>query len=35
MLIAAGARMSGAVEAGMGDRDWSALADYTLDARRT
>lgn len=32
MLTAAEARMSGAVEAGMGDRDWSALADFSLDA---
>ncbi len=30
MLDAVRARMSEAVEAGMGERDWSAMADYTL-----
>jgi 3-hydroxyisobutyrate dehydrogenase-like beta-hydroxyacid dehydrogenase len=33
MLDAAEARMAGAVDAGMGDRDWSALADFPLDRR--
>jgi 3-hydroxyisobutyrate dehydrogenase-like beta-hydroxyacid dehydrogenase len=36
LLDAVRARMAEAVEAGMGDRDWSAIADYTLhhgDAR--
>jgi 3-hydroxyisobutyrate dehydrogenase-like beta-hydroxyacid dehydrogenase len=32
MLNAAEARMADAVDAGMGDRDWSAIADFALDA---
>ena len=31
MLAAARARMAEAVEAGMGDKDWSGIADYTLN----
>jgi hypothetical protein len=30
LLNAVRARMAEAVEAGMGDKDWSAIADYTL-----
>lgn len=33
LLEAVQARMLEAVEAGMGDRDWSAMADYTLHHR--
>jgi hypothetical protein len=33
MLDAVRARMSEAVEAGLGERDWSAIADYTLRGR--
>ena len=33
MLDAVRGRMSEAVEAGMGDKDWSGIADYTLNQR--
>ena len=31
LLDAVRTRMSEAVDAGMGERDWSAIADYTLN----
>jgi hypothetical protein len=34
MLTAVIGRMSEVVEAGLGDRDWSVMADYTLKRRR-
>lgn len=33
MLDAVRARMADAVGAGMGDKDWSSIADYTLRHR--
>jgi len=34
MLDAVRGRMAEAVEAGMGERDWSAMADYTINHTR-
>jgi 3-hydroxyisobutyrate dehydrogenase-like beta-hydroxyacid dehydrogenase len=33
LLDAVGARMAEAVKSGMGDKDWSAIANYTLHRR--